>query len=184
VHRVGYNSYSLRLIGPKPGMVETTVWRILAQRIWKNREAVVPWSGVLLNLQMSESCILIRFLLAYLLLKQSPSWEANQSLQLGKKFRIFLWNPKVHYRTHKSPPPAPILNQLHPVPTTPSNFLKIHLNIIPPTGGVWGWQMGRPPSTSGLRPSWLVCQAIFSGKLEMLIHALFKNPSSRSNSVV
>ena len=45
-------------------------------------------------------------------------------------------------------------------------------------GGVWGWQVGRPhqapllrgPRTSGL---W-VCQAIFSGKLEMLIHAPFK----------
>ena len=45
-------------------------------------------------------------------------------------------------------------------------------------GGVWGWQVGqlpqapllRGPCASGL---W-VCQAIFSGKLEMLIHAPFK----------
>ena len=45
-------------------------------------------------------------------------------------------------------------------------------------GGVWGWQVGRPPQAPllrGPRTSGLwVCQAIFSGKLEMLIHALFK----------
>ena len=45
-------------------------------------------------------------------------------------------------------------------------------------GGVWGWQVGRPPQAlllKGPRASGLwVCQAIFSGKLEMLIHAPFK----------
>jgi hypothetical protein len=35
-----------------------------------------------------------------------------------------LWNPKFPHRTHKCPPPVPILSQLHQVPTTPLQLLE------------------------------------------------------------
>jgi hypothetical protein len=46
------------------------------------------------------------YLLTYLLthsMEHSPSWEANR-LSASQEIPRILWNPKVHYRTHKCPP--------------------------------------------------------------------------------
>jgi hypothetical protein len=63
----------------------------------------------------------------------SPSWETAGRLA-NQEFTNILWNPKVHYRVHKNPPPVPILSQMNPVHSTSSYFSKIDPNIIlPPT---------------------------------------------------
>jgi hypothetical protein len=64
------------------------------------------------DLEFYAYCYLLTYLLTYSM-EQSPSWEANQCLQLVNKFPAFLWNPKVLYRTHKYPQSVPILSQLH-----------------------------------------------------------------------
>jgi len=62
-------------------------------------------------------------------MEQSPSWKDN-SHSASQEIPYLLWNPKVHYHVHKSPPEVPSLNQMCPVQTFPTHLYKIHSDVI------------------------------------------------------
>ena len=80
----------------------------------------------------------LTYLLTYSMV-QSPSWEANWFAASQEIPRISR-NPKVHYRTHKRPPPVSILGQpiqsIYPHPTSWWSvlILSTHLCLGPPSG--------------------------------------------------
>ena len=89
-------------------------------------------------------------------MEQSPSWEATRS-SASQEIPHILWNPKVHYRIHKCPPPVPILSQIKPVHSAPTHFLKLRLNHLPYY--LYTWRLAAlyrylPTSTSNICQHW------------------------------
>jgi hypothetical protein len=65
------------------------------------------------------------------------SWR---SLSLSNNRLLSLWNTKVHYRAHKSPPLDPILREPNPVRPIDPYLPKVPLNVIllpTPTSSQW-----------------------------------------------
>jgi hypothetical protein len=75
------------------------------------------------------------------------TFEKLTVTQLVEKYPALLWNRKVHYRVHTSPPLDPILSQLNPVRPIDSYLPKVHLNVIlPPTPRSFQWSLPFGPT--------------------------------------
>jgi hypothetical protein len=112
------------------------------------------------------------YLLTYLLnysMQHSPSWESNR-FSASQEISHILWNPKVHYRSHNSSPPVPILSQIDPVHTPTAHFLKIYLNII------FHLLLGL---LSGLFPSDFCTKNLYTPVLNMIFFVLWRCDPTR-----
>jgi hypothetical protein len=66
---------------------------------------------------------------------QDIIWKADSHSVCQKKLLLSLWNPKVHYRVHKSPPLDPILSQPIPVRPIDPYLPKVQLETV----YIWTW---------------------------------------------
>ena len=93
--------------------------RIVSSALWDSNDSDIYCSNIR------------RSILTYSMV-QSPSWEANWFAASQEIPRISR-NLKVHYRTHKRPPPFSILDQPNPVHIHTSHLMEIRSNIIRPS---------------------------------------------------
>jgi len=89
------------------------------------------------SLAMAQEDVPLTYLLTHSMV-QSPSWEANRFAASQEIPRISR-NPKVHYRTHKRPPPvtwASPIQSIYPHPTFRRSILILstHLRLGLPSG--------------------------------------------------
>ena len=88
-------------------------WWLLCELWIHNLVHEVGFLCVVNFIQYDALCTLHTHLLHYCM-EQCPSWESKMS-SASQDISRNLWNPKVHYRIHRSPPPVHIRSQNDPV---------------------------------------------------------------------
>ena len=115
---------------------------------------------------------------------QSPSWTANWFAASQEIARISR-NPKVHYRTHKRPPPVSILGQPNAVHIPTSHLLEIHTNIIhlfTPRSPQWSPSLRFPhqdpihPLSSPIRATCPAHLILFDFITRTILSEVYKSP--------
>ena len=106
-----------------------SITSIRSTHLRNNLRLMTQYASVMIIQEIHD--VVLKNLLTYSMV-QSPSWESNWFATSQEIPRISR-NPKVHYRTHKRPPPVSILGQPNPVHIPTSHFLDIHPNINHPS---------------------------------------------------
>ena len=85
------------------------------------------YSVAFVKLSPAGYMVQTKYLLTYSK-QHSPSWETDR-FSVSQEISRVLWNPKVHYRIHKCPPPVHILRQMDPVHIPTSHFLMLSYHL-------------------------------------------------------